>query len=152
MKKGFVLLVFIAALSIVLIAPASAQIEFIEPTASAADETARDVSPEFAGIVADLAASGKIPGTNGEYYYLDNFSDEWAQLQWYQWIRRSGITMTNFVLRSKIQYESASDTPNWGDSGCGWYVSPLWNFVPPENGSSSYPGTSRQKTPYNKGI
>ena len=28
MKKGFVLLVFIAALSIVLIAPASAQIEF----------------------------------------------------------------------------------------------------------------------------
>jgi len=121
MKKGFVLLVFIAALSIVLIAPASAQIEFIEPTASAADETARDVSPEFAGIVADLAASGKIPGTNGEYYYLDNFSDEWAQLQWYQWIRRSGITMTNFVLRSKIQYESASDTPNWGDSGCGWY-------------------------------
>ena len=56
MKKGFVLLVFIAALSIVLIAPASAQIEFIEPTASAADETARDVSPEFAGIVADLAA------------------------------------------------------------------------------------------------
>lgn len=121
MKKGLVLLIGILTFAAVFFAPVSAQIEFIEPTASVSEDTARDVSPEFAAAVADLAASGKIPSVNGEYYYLDNFSDEWAQLQWYQWIRRSGITMTNFVLRSKIQYESASDTPNWGDSGCGWY-------------------------------
>lgn len=29
--------------------------------------------------------------------------------------------MNNFVLRSKIKFESASQTPNWSESGCGWF-------------------------------
>lgn len=132
MKRFFFIAAAIAALFIVALAgPAFAQIEFIDPPAEseASDETidpsddawGPTVSPAFRKIVDALAADGKISGADGDFYYLDDFKDEWNELGWYQWILRSGPTMNNFVLRSKIKFESASRTPNWSESGCGWF-------------------------------
>ena len=132
MKRFFFIAAAIAALFIVALAgTAFAQIEFIDPPAESEasaetidpsdDAWGPTVSPAFRKTVDDLAADGKISGADGDFYYLDDFTNEWAQIEWYQWIPRSGPTMNNFVLRSKIKFESASRTPNWSESGCGWF-------------------------------
>lgn len=130
--KRFVFFVIIAALIFVSIsASAFAQIEFIDPSEGSEasgevemptdDGDGQTVSPDFRKLVDDLAADGKISNADGEFYFLDDFVDEWAQIGWYQWIPRTGPEMNDFVLRSKIKFESASQTPNWGSSGCGWF-------------------------------
>lgn len=132
MKRFFFLLSILTVLTFGLTVSAFAQIEFIDETeAVPEDEIAvsgsdepygdREVSPEFAAIVKKLADDGKISTTNGEYYYLYDFSNEWAQLYWYQWTQRTVVPVNNFVVRAKIRYESASQTPNWAESGCGWW-------------------------------
>ena len=132
MKRFFLIAAAIATLFIVSLAgSAFAQIEFINPPAGseASDEpidpsdgaSGPTVSPAFRKTVDALAADGKISGADGDFYYLDDFKDEWDELGWYQRISRSGPKMNNFVLRSKIKFESASQTPNWSESGCGWF-------------------------------
>lgn len=140
MKRFFFLLSILMVLIFGLTMTAFAQIEFIDPAESEAAEEStadpvaepassssseayadREVSPEFRAIVDQLADEGKISTTDGTYYYLYDFSNEWAQLYWYQWTQRSTVPVNNFVVRAKIRYESASQTPNWAESGCGWW-------------------------------
>lgn len=132
MKRFLFLLSILMVLTFGLTVTAFAQIEFIESEKPGTDDEPvmadsnepfgdRKVSPEFKAIVADLAGEGKISTADGDFYYLYDFSDEWPQLYWYQWTQRSSVVVNNFVVRAKIRYESASQTPNWADSGCGWW-------------------------------
>ena len=132
MKRFVFLAAAVTILVVSLAGSAFAQIEFIDPpaedaaqseTTDSADAAADgpSVSPAFRKVVDDLAAAGKISAADGVFYYLDDFKNEWAQIEWYQWIPRTGPSMNDFVLRSKIKFESASQTPNWADSGCGWF-------------------------------
>lgn len=86
----------------------------------AQDASSRDISDRFLEVIEELTSDGKISTDDGDYYYLDDFTEAWAQLQWYQWEEKSEAEMADFVLRSVIDYSSASSTPNWSDSGCGW--------------------------------
>ena len=60
-----------------------------------------------------------ISTTEGEYYTLPDFNEEWAQLGWYQWYG-TGYSPANFVLRADMAYETASTITDWPAAGCGF--------------------------------
>lgn len=108
MKKRTLWLLF-AVLLIVISTPVYAQ----------EDET-RDISQEFVDTIDRLVEDQYIPSDDGEFYYMDDFSEEWAQMYWYQWYYVTSLDISNFVVRTNITWESASNTPQWSDSGCGF--------------------------------
>ena len=69
--------------------------------------------------VMQLAAEGYLTRTAGRYYQLDDFSEDWAQLDWYQWWP-TGHSPDDFVIRADTLWQSASTTANWFSSGCGF--------------------------------
>ncbi len=87
-------------------------------SAAAQDDT-RNISDTFIGIIDDLYKEGMIPTDKGDFYYIDDFEAEWAQMYWYQWHYVADMEIKNFVIRAKLSWESASPTPEWADSGCG---------------------------------
>ena len=117
MRKSGLLLLLV--LCIVLLMPAglvAAQDESVS-----VDTDTRDISDEFIDIVDYLYEDEGLISTNvGDYYYVDDFTDEWAQMYWYQWEYLADLEITDFVIRAKITWKSASDTPQWADSGCGF--------------------------------
>ncbi len=70
----------------------------------------------MAQFVQEAANAGYISSADGDYYHLDDFNAEWAQINWYQWLP-TGYTPANFVVRGHMAWESASKTPDL--SGCG---------------------------------
>jgi hypothetical protein len=54
----------------------------------------------------------------GKYRHLEDYSDAWAQIDWYQWLPIKGKAPNNFIVRSDIQWQSASKIAN--ESGCGF--------------------------------
>jgi hypothetical protein len=83
------------------------------------DDDSRDISQEFVDTIEMLVEDEYIPSDEGDYYFMDDFTEEWAQMYWYQWYQvRKDIG--NFVVRTNISWESASNTPQWSDSGCGF--------------------------------
>jgi hypothetical protein len=73
----------------------------------------------MASIVKQLASEGLLENTAGTYSKLDDFNETWAQIGWYQWWN-TGLAPTDFVIRAHTEWESASKTANWFDSGCGF--------------------------------
>ncbi len=73
----------------------------------------------LAARVAQLVAEGYLTRSAGEYTRLDDFADSWAQINWYQWLW-TGYAPTDFVVRADFSWDSASDTANWFNSGCGF--------------------------------
>ncbi|KAF0106650.1 MAG: cellulose 1 4-beta-cellobiosidase [Anaerolineaceae bacterium] len=67
-------------------------------------------------FVQDAANAGYIDSANGEYHRLDDYSEAWAQINWYQWMP-TGHAPDDFVFRAHMAWESASQTPD--PSGCG---------------------------------
>jgi hypothetical protein len=62
---------------------------------------------------------GYLTSSGGNYHRLDDFFIKWAQLGYYQrW--NTGYRPADFVIESDIDWESASATANWSDSGCGF--------------------------------
>ena len=49
---------------------------------------------------------------------LDSYSDDWAQLNYYAWSMVDQSPSADFIIRSDVSWESASQTPD--DSGCGF--------------------------------
>jgi hypothetical protein len=91
----------------------------VEPTFTpAVDSAATQQAQAFQNTLQELADEGIIPSTEGDYYPLDDFSESWAQLGYYQWWD-TGYSAENFVLMSDVAWESASDTANWPEAGCG---------------------------------
>lgn len=109
MKKNL-LLIILVFLIVIFTLPVQAQTE----------EDVRDISPEFLETIDMLIEDGKIPSDDGDFYYADDFSVDWAQMYWYQWYYVLDEEVRNFVVRTNISWSSASNTPQWADSGCGF--------------------------------
>lgn len=90
-------------------------------TAAAAATLARAtaVAQPLQARVAQMVAEGYLKHSDGEYARLDDYSEAWAQINWYQWLW-TGYAPTDFVVRADFSWESASNTANWFDSGCGF--------------------------------
>ncbi len=69
--------------------------------------------------VEQIVTEGYLSRSAGAYARLDDFSDSWAQINWYQWLW-TGYDPTDFVVRADFSWDSASDTANWFNSGCGF--------------------------------
>jgi hypothetical protein len=69
--------------------------------------------------VKQLVADGYISHSLGVYYLLPDFDESWAQLNWYQWWY-TGYAPDDFVIRADIAWDSASETADWWNSGCGF--------------------------------
>jgi hypothetical protein len=103
-------------------ATTTAQVEKAEAAVTAAAAlrlvATTQAEPMHARIL-ELEADGHLSSTVGTYYRLDDFSQTWAQINWYQWWG-TGHAPDNFVVRSDVEWESGSDTANWWNSGCGY--------------------------------
>ena len=60
---------------------------------------------------------GYLSTTDGSTKELDNFTDSWAQLGWYQWYPLDRI-VTDFAMSAHFKWESAYK--NADESGCGF--------------------------------
>ena len=70
-------------------------------------------------LVEELNDEGVLHSTTGRYFHLDNFTDSWAQINWYR-REPTKFIVDNFVIKAHIDYESASRSANWYASGCGF--------------------------------
>jgi hypothetical protein len=73
----------------------------------------------LASRVAELAEAGYLTRADGRYAQADDFSESWAQINWYQWWW-TGYAPSDFVVRANFHWNSASDNANWFNSGCGF--------------------------------
>jgi hypothetical protein len=78
---------------------------------------ATQVYADFYSQVEDYQSKGYFPSTDGTYYKLEDYSQSWAQINWYQWLTIERY-VTNFVLNAHFRWSTASSTPE--DSGCGF--------------------------------
>jgi hypothetical protein len=67
-------------------------------------------------FVEDLYKQGYLASTGGKYFRLEDFSNEWAQIGWYQW-QPTDYDPVDFILQADLMWESAIAAPN--PSGCG---------------------------------
>lgn len=74
---------------------------------------------DMANTIQALADDGILEDPSGSYYWMEDFNENWAQIGWYQWWE-TGLAPTDFVIRGHTEWESASKTANWFDSGCGF--------------------------------
>ena len=70
-------------------------------------------------VVKALKTTGLLTNHVGTRIKLPGFDEEWAQINWYQWLR-TGYSPTDFVIRADASWESASEKANWFNSGCGF--------------------------------
>lgn len=70
-------------------------------------------------VVEQLHKDGILQNTDGIYHRLDDFNENWAQLNWYQWWN-TGYKPKDFVVRAHTAWETASKTSNWFNAGCGF--------------------------------
>lgn len=80
---------------------------------------AEDGSEQFESEILKLQEGGSLPTRNWSYYKIDNYEDEWAQMYWYRW-NSFMDDVKDFVIRAKISWDSANETPQWDNSGCGF--------------------------------
>lgn len=84
----------------------------LTPTATKLTDT------RMGALVQYLYDEGIIHTLDGDYYQLDDFKEEWAQIDWYQWFP-TGFEPASFIIRVDATWESASRTANWFNAGCG---------------------------------
>jgi hypothetical protein len=67
-------------------------------------------------FVQTLNTDGYLTTTNGSFHKLDDFDEEWAQINWYHyWM--TGYDPSDFILRAHMAWSTDTTTPN--PSGCG---------------------------------
>ena len=82
-----------------------------------ADEIPAAAEKAFGSTLEKLKKDGIISSADGKSTYWGDYTDEWAQIGWYQWIT---FEHTNrFVFSANVSWDSASQTPNNFESGCG---------------------------------
>jgi hypothetical protein len=67
--------------------------------------------------VQNLYNEGVISTLDGTYYALPDFENSWAQMNSYDY-ELTDYTVTDFVLSTDTEWESASTSANWANSGC----------------------------------
>ncbi len=80
------------------------------------DATATAQSSDMLDYVTSLREDGYIRSTDGLYNRLEDYSNQWAQLNWYQW-SYTGAQVSDFIFRGHMAWSSDHETPN--PSGCG---------------------------------
>ena len=70
----------------------------------------------FFSLLDDLVDKNVIP-EGGSYSDVEDYKDEWAQINWYQWNRFAKLR--NFVFSANVSWESAHERPNTFSAGCG---------------------------------
>jgi hypothetical protein len=70
-------------------------------------------------LITQLSDEGILSTPNGRLTQLEDFHRSWAQIDWFTWYP-SGHHPSNFVVKAKIAWETASDKANWYNSGCGF--------------------------------
>ena len=86
---------------------------FIANACAAASSTASD---DFSALLNELAAEDVIQA-GGTVYSLEDHTDEWARIDWYQW--RTFGRAGNFVFSANVSWASAHERPNTESAGCG---------------------------------
>ena len=71
----------------------------------------------FDDMLTKLRKDGVLSSTDGTSTYWGDYTDEWAQIGWYQWVTFEHAE--RFVFSANVSWESASQTPNNFESGCG---------------------------------
>jgi hypothetical protein len=93
-------------------------------TAQSGAETAivraTENAQSMADLVQELYDDDYLQSTQGEYIRLNDFEESFAQINWVT-PRFTDITLTNFVLRSNIAWETAREGANIRYSGCGFW-------------------------------
>lgn len=80
-------------------------------------QTGSDASDAFEAFLSELEEDGLIPDTNGTYISYGDYEDEWAQIDYYQWLTFEEAD--RFVFAANVSWSSASSTPNNYAAGCG---------------------------------
>gem|GEM_PF-1875629 len=118
MKKQALLAIIFTLLAVVLTSGMVFAQDIVEVES---EEEKRDISEDFIDIVTYLYEDEGILSTDeGTYFFADDYVGEWAQMYWYQWESLAETQVSDFVIRTKVSWNSASDTPQWSDSGCGF--------------------------------
>ena len=76
-----------------------------------------DSESSFQDLLAQLRSEGRIPEKSGSIIKFSEFSDELASIGNYSWFPVTEAD--NFVLSSKVSWESGNDHPNSAQAGCG---------------------------------
>ncbi len=85
---------------------------------STPDLAATQESADQQALIQKLFDGDFISTTNWRHDSLISYSDEWAKLGWYSWKPVPSSTSADFIIRTDVSWESASNTPD--DSGCGF--------------------------------
>ena len=72
---------------------------------------------DFAAKVKEYYDAGYVSTTSGSYTQLADASYSWAEINYYQW-NETGLSPTNFVIKSDVTWKSASAAAD--SSGCGF--------------------------------
>lgn len=87
-----------------------------------------DSESDFQDFLGKLRSEGLISEKPGSIIRIGDFSDELANLGCYSWFPLTNAE--NFVLSSKISWESGNEHPNSGQAGCGvvYGADPVTNY------------------------
>ena len=97
--------------------PASQSLVFFcAPLIGGPKALADEAEDKFDAFIDKLSKSGTI-SSGGETTYWGDYTDEWAQINWFQWIDFENAE--RFVLSTNVSWESAHERPNNFASGCG---------------------------------
>ena len=88
-------------------------------SAQAYSSSATAQASSFYATVQQLYADKAISSTEGTYYQPDDFSQSWAQIDWFRWWDMN-YSPDNFVVQADITYDTASRNSNWNSTGCGF--------------------------------
>jgi hypothetical protein len=91
-----------------------------ESGAATAVVRATENAQSMADLIQQLYEDGYLQSTQGEYVRLNDFEESFAQIN-YVTPRFTDVTLSNFVLRSKIAWETAKEGANIRFSGCGFW-------------------------------
>jgi hypothetical protein len=81
------------------------------------DVAATQQYEDFFAVVQKIHEAGQIPGTDGKYLELDDYSDEVATKLSYEYAE-TGVSAKNFIVRGDFEWSNAVNTTNI--SGCGF--------------------------------
>ncbi len=95
-----------------------------DATAQAKNVTAQakltQTAQPMVNLVQTLFDEGYISSKQGSVKNISDFSESWAQIDWYRWwYQLNERTYSNFILSLDAKMESASDKANWDFAGCG---------------------------------
>ncbi|MCX8061493.1 MAG: hypothetical protein N3D16_02810, partial [Anaerolineales bacterium] len=73
----------------------------------------------MAELVENFYQDGYLASKEGTFIKMDDFNEQWAKLDWYQYWYQGDEEYANFVLSFSAKMQSASDKANWHHAGCG---------------------------------